>query len=124
MVLFSKDHVWARAEGTILRVGITDFAQSELGDIAYVGLPSVGLRLKRGDAACPIDSLKSSSEIYSPVSGMVTEIHEALAREGSCGAINSDPFGEGWLFELEMADPSELDLLMPEKDYRSFIEGS
>jgi glycine cleavage system H protein len=122
MYLYTKDHVWVRAAGNRVRVGISDFAQRELGDIAYVELPEVGRKLARGDVACTVDSLKSSSEIYCPVSGTVVEANSALAQQDGCQAINRDPLGEGWIFGLEMSDPSELDLLLSEKDYADYLQ--
>ncbi len=120
--LYTKDHEWALREGNRVRVGISDFAQSELGDIAYVELPEIGTMVKMGDAVCSIDSLKSSSEIYAPVSGKIVEVNEKLRNEENCEIINSDPLGEGWIFVIEMSDPSELDELMSEDEYKKMIE--
>ena len=122
MRLYTKDHTWILADGARARVGISDFAQKELGDIAYVELPSMGARLQRGDVACTVDSLKSSSEVYAPLTGTVTEVNEILASDEKCGLVNTDPLGEGWLFAMEVSDPSELELLLPEKDYLSYIQ--
>lgn len=121
--LYTKDHAWVVVSGTRARVGISQFAQAELGDIAYVELPRVGQQVRHGETACTVDSLKTSSEIYAPVSGTVVEIHSILATDENCGLINRDPLGEGWLFDLEMADPAELGSLLSEKDYLSFVEG-
>ena len=122
-MLYSEDHVWVRPEGTRARIGITDFAQTELGDIAYVGLPAVGRPLAKGEVACTIDSLKSSSEIYAPLSGTVVEVHDALADRDGGAAINADPYGEGWLLSIEMSDPSQLGTLLSEAEYSRLIEG-
>ncbi len=122
--LYTKDHTWVVASGTRARVGISDFAQRELGDIAYVELPKVGKRLARGDMGCTVDSLKTSSEIYTPVSGTVVEVNSTVATDENCGLINKDPLGEGWLFEMEMSDVSELDYLISEKDYLAFVQGN
>ncbi len=124
MYLYTKDHAWVLVEGTKARVGISDFAQKELGDIAYVELPAVGKKMLRGDVACTVDSLKSSSEIYAPVSGTVIEVNTSLSEEGGCGLINKDPLGAGWIFSLEMSDPSECNLLLSDKDYQSYIQGN
>jgi glycine cleavage system H protein len=124
MYLYTKDHAWVLVEGTKARVGISDFAQKELGDIAYVELPAVGKKMLRGDVACTVDSLKSSSEIYAPVSGTVIEVNTSLSEEGGCGLINKDPLGSGWIFSLEMSDPSECNLLLSDKDYQSYIQGN
>ena len=124
MRLYSKDHTWALAEGTRVRVGLSDFAQKELGDIAYVELPAIGARVQRGDVACTVDSLKSSSEIYSPVTGSIVEVNTALSLEEKCRLVNDDPLGEGWLFGVEMNDPRELELLISEESYNSYVNGS
>ncbi len=123
MRLYTRDHTWVDATGTRARVGISDFAQKELGDIAYVELPTPGTHLARGEVGCTVDSMKSSSEIYSPVTGTVAAVNAPVAAEEGCGLINSDPLGDGWLFELDMDDPSELDSLLAEKDYLAFVQG-
>jgi glycine cleavage system H protein len=124
MRLYSRDHTWVLAEGTRVRVGISDFAQKELGDIAYVELPAVGMRVQRGEVACTVDSLKSSSEIYSPVSGSIAEVNGVLGSEEKCRLVNDDPLGEGWLFAVEMSNPRELELLISEESYNSYVSGS
>jgi glycine cleavage system H protein len=124
MYLYTKDHAWVLVMGNIARVGLSDFAQKELGEIAYVELPEVGKKVLRGDVVCAVDSLKSSSEIYAPVSGTVREVNKNLSEEGGRGLINKDPLGEGWIFSLEMSDPSECNLLLSDKDYRSYIQGN
>jgi glycine cleavage system H protein len=124
MQLYSKDHTWVLAEGTHARIGISDFAQKELGDIAYVELPAVGARVQRGEVACTVDSLKSSSEIYSPLSGNIAEVNTVLASEEKCRLVNDDPLGEGWLFGVEMSDPRELELLISQESYETYVSGS
>jgi glycine cleavage system H protein len=123
ILLYTKDHTWVLAAGSRAKVGISDFAQAELGDIAYVELPVPGKRLERGEVACTVDSLKSSSEIYAPVSGTVAVVNGVLASEESCSLINKDPLGQGWLIELEMSDPGELQDLLTEKEYEAYIKG-
>ncbi len=123
MLLYTKDHTWVLIVGSRAKVGISDFAQAELGDIAYVELPAQGRHLVRGDVACTVDSLKSSSEIYAPVSGTVARVNGVLASEESCSLINKDPLGQGWLIELEMSDPGELENLLTEADYEAYIRG-
>lgn len=120
--LYTKDHEWAFREGNTIKVGISDFAQKELGDIAYVELPETGKELKKGDAACSIDSLKSSSEIFAPVSGRIVEINDKLENEENCGIINTDPLGEGWIFQIEMGNPTELDDLLTDEEYQEYIK--
>ncbi len=120
--LYTKDHEWALKEGSRVRVGISDFAQSELGDIAYVELPEIGTKVKQDDPVCSIDSLKSSSEIFAPVSGTIAETNEKLKNEENCEIINKDPLGEGWIFVIEMENPDELESLMNEKEYKKLTE--
>jgi glycine cleavage system H protein len=121
---YSKDHTWVRDEGSVVTVGISDFAQEELGEIAFVELPEVGLEVDQGDAVCSIDSLKSTSEIYAPVSGIVVEVNRSVATEEGCVAINSDPLGAGWLFAIEPRNREELSGLLSAGDYeRYLVEG-
>ncbi len=122
--LYTKDHAWVLVMGARARVGISDFAQKELGEIAYVELPTVGKRLVRGEVGCTVDSMKTSSEIYCPVSGTVVDVNSSVETEENCGLINSDPLGSGWLFDLEVETPSELDSLLSEKDYLDFVQGN
>jgi glycine cleavage system H protein len=103
-------------------VGISEIAQSELGDISFVELPEVGRQVSRGEAVCSIDSLKSTSEIYAPVSGTILEVNEGLADEQACTIINSDPLGQGWLFVLEMSDPKEIEELLTRSEYEHYLE--
>ncbi len=120
--LYSEDHEWVLRENDRVRVGISEFAQSELGEIAFVELPEVGMQVKRGEAVCSIDSLKSTSEIYAPVTGTVVQINESLSDEKSCGLINTDPLGRGWLFVLEMSDPEQLGELLSGEAYERYLE--
>ena len=120
---YSKDHTWVLVEGDRARVGISDFAQGELGDIAYVDLPETGRRLSRGETACILESLKSSSEVYAPVGGVVVEINTLLGSEENCTLVNRDPLGQGWLFALRLEDPKELGLLLREEQYRRYVNG-
>jgi glycine cleavage system H protein len=121
---YTRDHVWVLVEGTRARVGISDFAQKELGDVAYVALPRPGQVLARGEPACSVDSLKSSSEIEAPLSGAVVESNTGLEKGEAARAINADPLGTGWLFVMEMSDPAELEGLLTETQYARYIEGS
>ena len=117
---YSKDHEYVRLEDRIGVVGISDFAQSQLGDIVFVELPAVGATIKRGDEVAVVESVKAASEIYAPVSGTVTEVNEAL--NGDPGLINADPEGGGWIFKLEVADASEADALMDADAYAATTE--
>ena len=113
---YSEEHEWVAVEGAVATVGITDFAQEELGDIVFVELPSVGQKLKKGDEAAVVESVKAASEIYSPASGTVIEVNTALT--GEPGLINSDAAGDGWIFKLQIDNAGELDALMDDAAYK------
>ena len=115
---YTQDHEWIDTDGT---VGITDYAQGQLGDITYVDLPAAGTMVKKGDAPCAIDSVKAASDVYSPVSGTVSEINEALGDAPE--SVNTDPEGAGWLFKLTLSDPGELEGLMDRAAYDAFVAG-
>lgn len=112
---FTPDHEYILVEGTTGTVGITNFAQEQLGDIVFVELPAVGKVLKKGDEAAVVESVKAASEIYAPVSGTVTEVNEAL--NGEPGLVNADPEAGGWMFKLAIADASEIDGLLDDAAY-------
>ena len=118
-VKYTKDHEWIAVTGSTGRVGITDYAQSQLGDIVFVELPAIGKALEKGGEAAVVESVKAASEVYSPVTGTVTAANEPLADEPAL--VNSDPRGEGWFFEVELADASELDGLMDEVAYKDYV---
>ena len=124
MERYSRDHVWIRAVGGSFRVGISDFAQGELGEVAYVDLPEVGRHVARGEPAATIESLKSTSEVYAPAAGTVTAVNELLRDERQCTAVNRDPLGEGWLFELAPDDPAALEGLLTPEQYREWLAGA
>ncbi|MFD2648677.1 glycine cleavage system protein GcvH [Devosia albogilva] len=112
---FTPDHEYLRVDGSTGTVGITPYAQEQLGDIVFVELPEVGKVLKKGDEAAVVESVKAASEIYAPVSGTVTEVNSALA--GEPGLVNSDPENAGWMFKLTLSDPSEVDSLLDADGY-------
>ena len=112
---YSKEHEWVRVEGTRATIGITSFAADELGDIVFVELPDVGTALKQFQTFGVVESVKAVSDLYSPVSGEVVEVSEAL--RSAPELLNSDPFGEGWILKVELADPAELDVLMDAAAY-------
>jgi len=118
---FTKEHEWVRVEGDIGTVGITDYAQAQLGDVVYVELPEVGRKVTKGGDAAVVESVKAASEVYAPVSGEVVEVNNDLT--GNPALVNSSPEGEGWFFKLKLADPGELAELMDEAAYRKFVEG-
>lgn len=116
---YSIDHEYVRVDGTAGTVGISAYAQDQLGDIVFVELPSIGQKLKKGDEAAVVESVKTASEIYSPVSGTVTEVNLALQAEP--GLINTAPDAAGWIFKLTLDDPTELDTLMDADAYAKLI---
>jgi glycine cleavage system H protein len=116
---FTKDHEWVRLDGELAIVGISDYAQSQLGDVVYVELPAIGRRLEQGKEAAVVESVKAASDVYAPVSGEVAEVNEALAADPA--KINADPMGEGWFLKLRIADPTELEALMDEAAYQRFV---
>jgi len=120
--LYSTDHEWVLQQDGRAKVGISEFAQSELGDISFVELPEVGRQVNRGEAVCSIDSLKSTSEIYAPVSGTILEVNNTLADEQACATINFDPLGQGWLFVIQMNDPKEIEELLTRSEYEHYLE--
>ena len=116
---YTKDHEYIRVDGDVAIVGISDYAQSQLGDVVFVELPKLGKILAKGDEAAVVESVKAASEVYAPVSGEVAEINSAL--EAQPGAINEDPEGSGWFMKVKLSDPSELAGLMSETDYKAFL---
>jgi glycine cleavage system H protein len=119
IVRFNKDHEWVRIDGTEAVVGITDYAQTQLGDIVHVDLPAVGKRIEQGKEVAAVESVKAANELYSPISGEVTDVNTALAEDPT--KINADPMGEGWFFKLRVTDAAELDALMDEAAYQKFV---
>ena len=116
---YSQDHEWIDVDGDTGTVGITDYAQGQLGDITFVDLPAAGTALNKGDAPCVVDSVKAASDVYSPASGTVTEANAAL--EGEPELVNTDPEKGGWLFRLALSDPAELAGLMDRSGYDAFV---
>jgi glycine cleavage system H protein len=116
MLKFTEDHEWLRIEGDVATIGITTFAQEQLGDVVFVELPSPGKVLEKGATAAVVESVKAASDVYSPITGEVIESNEPLIAEPSL--INSDPMGDGWFFKVKLANPSELDTLMDESAYQ------
>jgi len=118
---YTQDHEWISVEGTTGTVGITDYAQGQLGDITYVELPEVGAVVAKGAAPCVVDSVKAASDVYSPVSGEVTDVNEALGEAPEL--VNTDAEKGGWLFRLALSDPAELASLMDRAAYEEFVAG-
>ena len=117
---FTQEHEWIEVEGDSATVGITDFAQGQLGDIVFVEVPEAGKSLKKGGDAAVVESVKAASDVYAPVTGEVIEGNQALVDDPSL--VNSAPEGEGWFFKIRLSDTSELDGLMDESAYRSFCD--
>jgi glycine cleavage system H protein len=116
---YAASHEWVRVDGDIATIGITDFAQSELGDVVYVDLPSQGRILKAGDSFGSVESVKTVSDIYAPIGGEIAEANEALGSQSEL--INEDPYGKGWLIKLKIANPAELDSLLDAGGYEASI---
>jgi glycine cleavage system H protein len=116
---FTEDHEWIRVEGGIATVGITDYAQEQLGDLVFVELPDVGRALKRGDTAVVVESVKAASDVYAPVDGEITEANSALS--GDPSLVNSAATGDGWLWKMKLADESQLSGLLDEAGYKAHI---
>jgi glycine cleavage system H protein len=117
---YSAEHEWVAVDGNRARVGITDFAQDALGDVVYVQLPEVGATVAAAARCCEVESTKSVSDVYAPVSGAVAEVNESLGDAPE--RLNQDPYGDGWIFAIDMSDPSELDRLMDAAAYRQLVE--
>ena len=119
MLKFTKDHEWLRIEGEIATVGITAYAQEQLGDLVFVELPQAGTQLRQGGAAAVVESVKAASDVYAPISGEVSEVNESIVQEPAL--VNSDPTGKGWMFKLKITEPSEIEGLMDESAYKSLV---
>ena len=117
---YTKDHEYIRVEGDAGIVGISDYAQSQLGDVVFVELPAVGKTVQKGGEAAVVESVKAASEVYAPVSGEVVEVNSAL--EGAPGTVNEDPAGRGWFLKIRVTNPSELDGLLTEEQYQEFVK--
>jgi len=118
-LLFAKDHEWIRVDGDVGTVGISDFAQQQLGDVVFVELPDVGRKFAQNDEAAVVESVKVASEVYTPVSGEIVEINGEL--DESPELVNSDPAGAGWFFKIRIADAAEPEELMDEAAYKAFV---
>jgi glycine cleavage system H protein len=118
---FSKDHEWLRVEGDSATIGISDYAQEQLGDVVYVELPEIGQKFSAGAQAAVVESVKAASEIYAPAGGEVTEVNNAL--DDDPALVNSDAIGQGWFFKLKLDNAAELEALMDESSYQEFIAG-
>ncbi len=116
---YTEEHEYIQIDGDTATIGITDYAQGQLGDVVFVELPEVGASFEKGDEAAVIESVKAASELYAPISCAVIEINEVL--EGEPAIVNSDPEGEGWFMKVSISEPAQLDELMDEDAYKAFI---
>jgi glycine cleavage system H protein len=120
-IYYSEEHEWISVEGGVGTVGITEYAQEQLGDVVFVELPEVGASIDKGDDVAVVESVKAASEVYSPVSGEVVEINEELA--DAPGLVNQHAEGDGWFYKVNLTDDSELDDLLTRAEYKAFLEG-
>jgi glycine cleavage system H protein len=119
-LLYGKDHEWAKVEENVVRVGVSDYAQQLLTDVVYADLPKAGDKVSKGDSFMVLESVKSVSDVYSPVTGVIVEVNEELVDYPE--KVNESPYGEGWLVTIELQDSSELEDLMSAEDYRDFLD--
>jgi len=118
-IRFTKDHEWIRIDGNTATVGISEFAQNQLGDVVFVEVPEAGRTVEKGGATAVVESVKAASEVYSPASGTVTEGNQALADDPSL--VNSDPMGAAWFFKMTLSNPDDLDDLMDQAAYDAYV---
>lgn len=118
---YTEEHEWIAVSGKVATLGITDYAQAQLGDVVFVEVPTVGRKVKKGEETAVVESVKAASEVYSPITGTVVEANTPLA--DSPITVNEDPEGAGWFCRIEMTDPTELEVLMDEAAYKAFVEG-
>jgi glycine cleavage system H protein len=118
---YTTDHEWVRVEGNRARIGITEYAQDALGDIVFVQIPEIGTAVEKGSTVSEVESTKSVSDIYAPVTGSIAEVNGDLAEAPE--RLNEDPYGEGWICVIEMSDPSELDGALDADGYRGLVDG-
>lgn len=117
---FTREHEWVRVEGDTATVGITDYAQEQLGDVVFVELPAIGADVEAGGDAAVVESVKAASEVYAPVSGKIVDVNHEL--EDNPGLVNESAEGDGWFWKMELSDPDELDELMDAASYKEFLE--
>ena len=120
-IRFSKEHEWVRVDGDVATIGISNYAQEQLGDVVFVDLPPAGKKVEKGKELAVVESVKAASEVYAPVSGSVVEVNGTLADQP--GTVNEDPLGKGWFAKLKLANKADLDGLMDEASYKTYCEG-
>jgi glycine cleavage system H protein len=122
MLKFTDDHEWLRIEGDTAVVGITDFAQGQLGDLVFIELPQAGKQFKKGDAAAVVESVKVASDVYAPIDGEIVEVNEAIVKEPQL--VNTDPMGTGWFFKIKIGAPDQLTQMKDEKQYQELVSSA
>jgi glycine cleavage system H protein len=120
-IRFAKDHEWVKVDGDVATIGISPYAQEQLGDVVFVDLPAVGKKVEKGKELAVVESVKAASEVYSPVSGEVVEVNDVLG--DAPGTVNEDALGKGWFAKVKMSNKAELEALMDEAAYKTFCEG-
>ena len=120
-IRFTKDHEWVRVEGDTATVGISEYAQEQLGDVVFIELPNVGADVEAGGDAAVVESVKAASEVYAPIAGKIVEVNDDL--EATPGLVNESAEDQGWFWRMEIADPDEIEELMSAVDYKAFLEG-
>jgi glycine cleavage system H protein len=120
MLKFTSDHEWLRIEDGVAIVGITNYAQEQLGDLVFIELPASGQKFEKGSPVAVVESVKAASEVYAPISGQIVETNQTIVDDPAL--VNSDPLGNGWFFKLNIANPSEIDSLMDEETYKARLE--
>lgn len=118
---YTQEHEWISVDGDVATVGISQFAQEQLGDVVFVELPEIGKKMAKGDEACVVESVKAASEVYAPVSGEIVEVNSALTDQPDL--VNTDSTGKGWFIKIRLSNKSELDALMDEAGYTAFASG-
>ncbi len=116
---FTDEHEWLKLDGDVATVGITEHASIQLGDLVFIELPKIDAKLRKGEAAAVVESVKAASDVYAPLNGDVTEINDAVVKEPAL--VNSDPLGKGWLYKIKLANPSDFDGLMDEAAYKKLV---
>lgn len=122
MLKFTEEHEWLRIEGDTAIVGITDFAQSQLGDLVFVELPKIGAAVKKGDPIAVVESVKVASEVYAPADGEIVEVNEGVVREPQL--VSSDPMGKGWFFKIRLSAPAQIESMKTEAEYQALISAN
>lgn len=117
---YTKEHIWVKIEGDIATIGITDYGQHQLGDVVFIDMPEMGREIESGEVIASVESVKAISEVYAPLTGKIIEISEDLSNYPS--TINSDPYGDGWICDIQIKDPTEVEDLMTADDYRAYLE--